>query len=88
MGVGSFDYDDDGWPDVFVSNDAMENHLFHNTGDGAFKEMGAISGIHLRALTPANSDDLRNVTMRKRCSLETDLLWQVCRPYFAHARDT
>ncbi len=30
MGVGAFDYDNDGFLDVFVSNDAMENFLLHN----------------------------------------------------------
>ena len=37
MGVGAFDYDDDGLLDVFVSNDAMENFLLHNSGDGTFE---------------------------------------------------
>ena len=37
MGVGVFDYDGDRLPDIFVSNDAMENFLFHNNGDGTFE---------------------------------------------------
>jgi hypothetical protein len=45
MGVGSFDYDEDGWPDIFVSNDAMENHLYHNTGQGTFKETALLAGV-------------------------------------------
>ncbi|RME37759.1 MAG: CRTAC1 family protein [Planctomycetota bacterium] len=36
MGVGAFDFDGDGWQDVFVSNDAMENFLFRNQQDGTF----------------------------------------------------
>jgi len=50
MGVGSFDYDDDGWPDIFVSNDAMENHLWHNRGDGTFKEEALMAGVALGAM--------------------------------------
>jgi hypothetical protein len=50
MGVGSFDYDDDGWPDIFVSNDAMENHLWHNQGSGTFKEVALLAGVALGAM--------------------------------------
>jgi hypothetical protein len=50
MGVGSFDYDEDGWPDIFVSNDAMENHLWHNQGDGTFKEQALLAGAALGAM--------------------------------------
>jgi hypothetical protein len=47
MGVGSFDYDDDGWPDLFVSNDATENHLLHNLGNGTFKDEALRAGVAL-----------------------------------------
>jgi hypothetical protein len=40
LGVVTFDYDDDGWQDVFVANDSMENFLFHNNRDGTFREVG------------------------------------------------
>ncbi len=50
MGVGSFDYDDDGRPDIFVSNDAMENHLLHNLGNGTFKEEALMAGVALGAM--------------------------------------
>ncbi|MBM3880904.1 MAG: CRTAC1 family protein [Verrucomicrobia bacterium] len=53
MGVGSFDYDADGWPDIFVSNDAMENHLFRNQGNGAFKEAALLTGVALGAMGEA-----------------------------------
>jgi len=45
LGVVTFDYDDDGWQDIFIANDAMENFLFHNNRDGTFKEVGYLSGV-------------------------------------------
>jgi hypothetical protein len=36
MGVSSCDYDDDSDFDIFVANDAMENYLYRNNGDGTF----------------------------------------------------
>jgi len=45
MGVGAFDYDDDGRLDVFVCNDAMENFLLHNNGDGTFDERALEAGV-------------------------------------------
>jgi hypothetical protein len=44
MGVGALDYDNDGWLDVFVSNDAMENFLFHNLKNGTFKNEALRAG--------------------------------------------
>jgi hypothetical protein len=45
MGVAFADYDDDGFVDVFVSNDTFRNFLFHNNGDGTFTEVGLLSGV-------------------------------------------
>jgi enediyne biosynthesis protein E4 len=45
LGVVTFDYDDDGWQDVFIANDGMENFLFHNNGDGTFREVGYVAGV-------------------------------------------
>jgi hypothetical protein len=36
MGVTSCDFDNDGDWDIFVANDAMENYLYRNNGDGTF----------------------------------------------------
>lgn len=44
MGVVCSDFDGDGWPDVFVGNDVMENFLFRNKGDGTFEEIGTLAG--------------------------------------------
>jgi hypothetical protein len=48
MSVGFADYDGDGWPDVFVTNDNMPNFLFHNLGNGTFEEVGLVAGAALR----------------------------------------
>ena len=45
LGVVCFDYDGDGWQDVFVANDSMANYLYHNRGDGTFQEVGLESGV-------------------------------------------
>jgi len=45
MGITAADYDGDGWDDVFVANDAMENYLYHNNGDGTFTEVGLEAGV-------------------------------------------
>jgi hypothetical protein len=45
LGVDINDYDRDGWPDIFVANDAVAEQLFHNNGDGTFTEVGLISGV-------------------------------------------
>ncbi len=39
LGVTWTDFDDDGWPDVFVANDATPNYAYRNNRDGTFKEM-------------------------------------------------
>ena len=36
----SYDFDNDGWPDVYVAVDSMPSMLFHNNHDGTFSEIG------------------------------------------------
>jgi len=43
------DYDNDGWPDVYVANDSSPSLLFHNNGNGTFKEVGLQAGVALNA---------------------------------------
>jgi len=45
LGVVVGDYDDDGWPDIFVANDTTPNFLYHNEGGGVFKEVALVSGV-------------------------------------------
>jgi hypothetical protein len=41
------DYDNDGWPDLYVANDAGPNYLYHNKHDGTFEEVSLLSGTAL-----------------------------------------
>jgi hypothetical protein len=43
------DYDNDGWPDLYVANDAGPNYLYHNKHDGTFEDVGLLSGASLSA---------------------------------------
>jgi len=47
LGVVWGDYDNDGWPDLYVANDAGPNYLFRNKHNGTFEEIGMLSGIAL-----------------------------------------
>lgn len=47
LGVAFADYDGDGFTDIFVSNDVIEQFLFHNNGNGTFTECGLDSGVGL-----------------------------------------
>src|SRR5260370_38339924 len=54
-GVAIFDYDNDGWPDIFIVNGtkldgfppgkAPTNHLYHNNHDGTFTDVTLTAGL-------------------------------------------
>jgi hypothetical protein len=48
MGAGIADYDLDGWMDIFVTNDKLDNFLFHNKGGGKFEEVAFETNVALR----------------------------------------
>jgi hypothetical protein len=47
LGITVLDFDDDGWPDLFVANDTTPSLVFRNRGDGTFEEVGVRTGIVL-----------------------------------------
>ena len=47
LGATWGDYDNDGWPDLYVANDAGPNFLYRNKHDGTFEDVGLLSGVAL-----------------------------------------
>ena len=45
LGVEWGDYDDDGWPDLYVANDSGPNYLYRNKHDGTFEDVSMLAGI-------------------------------------------
>jgi hypothetical protein len=45
MGVAILDFDNDGWPDLLLSNDTQPNKLYRNNGNGTFSEKAVVAGI-------------------------------------------
>jgi hypothetical protein len=41
------DFDNDGWPDIYVACDSTPSFLFHNNHDGTFSEIGLEAGVAL-----------------------------------------
>ncbi len=42
--VSTFDYDDDGWPDIYVACDSVASILYHNNHDGTFTDVAVVAG--------------------------------------------
>ena len=49
MGIAFADYDNDGFTDIFVSNDTFENYLLHSNGDGTFTNVALLAGVAYNA---------------------------------------
>lgn len=47
MSIAFADYDGDGFPDAFVTNDKIPSFLFHNLGNGRFEEVALEAGVAL-----------------------------------------
>jgi hypothetical protein len=50
LGIATGDFDQNGWPDIYVANDAMPNQLWLNQGDGSFKDEAMLRGCAVSAL--------------------------------------
>ncbi len=53
-GVSVADYDNDGWPDIYVGNYG-KNRLYHNNHDGTFTDVGEKAGVALDNWTPGSA---------------------------------
>jgi hypothetical protein len=42
--VSTLDYDDDGWPDIFIACDSTASILYHNNRDGTFTDVAVVAG--------------------------------------------
>jgi hypothetical protein len=45
LGLAFCDIDDDGWMDIFIANDTVQNLFFRNKGDETFEEIGMRLGV-------------------------------------------
>jgi len=45
LGIAILDYNNDGWPDIFVANDTQPNKLYRNQRNGTFVEEGVSAGV-------------------------------------------
>ena len=44
LGVATADFDNDGWPDIFVANDSVRQELYHNLDGRRFEDVAVMTG--------------------------------------------
>jgi enediyne biosynthesis protein E4 len=83
MGVAVGDYDNDGWPDIYVVNVA-KNQLMHNNGNGTFTDVtdkasvggGSLDGKKMWSVSAAwvdyNNDGLLDLFVSNYCKWEVN----------------
>jgi hypothetical protein len=85
LGVACADFNNDGWPDIFIANDARPNRLWINKHDGTFSEEAAARGVALNnmglawagmgvALGDVNDDNRIDILV-SHLGIETNTLW-------------
>ncbi len=47
--VSPLDFDNDGWPDIYIACDSAPSILYHNNRDGTFTDVGILSGVAYNA---------------------------------------
>jgi hypothetical protein len=47
LSVSPLDFDDDGWPDIYMACDSTPSILYHNKHDGTFEDVGIAAGVAL-----------------------------------------
>jgi len=45
LGIAILDFDNDGWPDILISNDTQPNKLYRNNANGTFTEKAVVAGV-------------------------------------------
>jgi hypothetical protein len=43
--VSTFDFDNDGWPDIYIACDSAPSILYHNNRDGTFTDVAVMAGV-------------------------------------------
>jgi enediyne biosynthesis protein E4 len=44
LSVSTLDFDDDGWPDIYIASDSAPSILYHNNRDGTFTDVAVMAG--------------------------------------------